>query len=195
VGAGTAADPIEAGRQLSADYIVTGNLEAGGGALRVTFQFNDAHSGARLWSQTISPVLENPNTAAAEAEVAGHANELLQFAILNAEDTRLSSAGDIGKTSWGCAVQAWLLFFKPEAAARVRECLEAAVQTEPLNPNAWKALAVVLRDQRYWGWGLPPQESSVEKRAYLAERVLQTALRARDLAPGDVYAQFETAMG
>ena len=36
-GAG-AADPIDAGRQLNADYVVTGNLEAGGDALRVTFQ-------------------------------------------------------------------------------------------------------------------------------------------------------------
>ena len=36
---GTAGDPIEAGRQLNADYAVTGNLEAGGDALRVTFQF------------------------------------------------------------------------------------------------------------------------------------------------------------
>ena len=71
-GAG-AADPIDAGRQLNADYVVTGNLEAGGDALRVTLQLADVHSGARLWSQTISPVLEKPNTSAAEAEVAGRA--------------------------------------------------------------------------------------------------------------------------
>ena len=37
-GAAGTADPIEAGRQLNADYVVTGNLEAGGEALRVTFQ-------------------------------------------------------------------------------------------------------------------------------------------------------------
>jgi class 3 adenylate cyclase/TolB-like protein len=54
--AGSAGDPIEAGRQLNADYVVTGNLEAGGDALRVTFQVDDVHSGARIWSHTISPV-------------------------------------------------------------------------------------------------------------------------------------------
>ena len=37
-GAASGADPIEAGRQLNADYVVTGNLEAGGDALRVTLQ-------------------------------------------------------------------------------------------------------------------------------------------------------------
>ena len=91
--AGSAADPIEAGRQLNADYVVTGNLEAGGDALRVTFQVDDVHSGARIWSQTISPVLESVNTAAAEAEVAGRAEGLLSAAILDAERTRLSVRG------------------------------------------------------------------------------------------------------
>ena len=73
-----AADPIEAGRQLNADYVVTGNLEAGGDALRVTFQVDDVHSGARIWSQTISPVLESVNTAAAEAEVAGRRGRVVE---------------------------------------------------------------------------------------------------------------------
>jgi adenylate cyclase len=193
--AGSTGDPIEAGRQLNADYVVAGNLEAGGDALRVTFQLNDVHSGARLWSQTISPVLEKPNTAAAEAEVAGHAKWLLTDAIISAEYARLSSTGDIEKTSWGCAVQGWSIFSRPETTARARQCLEAAAQREPSNPNVWRALAVVLRSQRTWGWGLPPEEANVEKRAHLADQALQTALRARDLAPFDAFAQFEVAMG
>jgi TolB-like protein len=113
-GAGAAADPIEAGRQLNADYIVTGNLEAGADALRVTYQLNDVHSGARLWSQTISPVLEKPTTTAAEAEVAGHAMSALAFAVLNAEYARLSSSGHIGKTAWGCVLQGYFIWLKPE---------------------------------------------------------------------------------
>ncbi len=193
--AGGAADPIEAGRQLNADYIVTGNLEAGGDASRVTYQLNDVHSGARLWSQTISPVLEKPTTMAAEAEVAGHGTSALAFAVLNAEYARLSSTGDIGKTTWGCAVQGYFVYPKPETAARARECLEAAAQSDPSNPNVWGALATVLSAQRTFGWGLPPEEASVEKRAYLADRVLQTALRARDLAPMDGSAQFTVARG
>jgi adenylate cyclase len=187
------ADAIDAGRQLNADYVVTGNLEAGGDALRVTLQLADVHSGARLWSQTISPVLEKPNTAAAEAEVAGRAESLLDEAILEAESARLSSAGDITKTTWGCV----LLGFnpKPDTAASARECLEAAVQREPSNPNVWESLAEVINAQRVWGWGLPPEEASAEKRVHLADRVLQAALHAQDLAPLSGHAQYYVALG
>jgi adenylate cyclase len=192
--AGTgSADAIDAGRQLNADYVVTGNLEAGGDALRVTLQLADAHSGARLWSQTISPVLEKPNTAAAEAEVAGRAESLLDEAISEAESARLSSAGDITKTTWGCV----LLGFnpKPDTAASARECLEAAVQREPSNPNVWESLAEVINAQRVWGWGLPPEEASAEKRVHLADQELHAALHAQDLAPLSGHAQYYVALG
>jgi adenylate cyclase len=194
-GAAGTADPIESGRQLNADYVVTGNLEEGGDALRVTFRADDVHSGARIWSQTISPVLESVHTAAAEAEVAGRAEGLLSAAILDAERTRLSAAGDIEKTTWGCVLLGFASDQKPDTFARARDCLEAAAQREPSNANVWKALAGVIAGQRLFGWGLPPEEASVEERSHLADRQLQAALRARDLAPLDILAQFSVAAG
>ncbi|MGB7976602.1 MAG: adenylate/guanylate cyclase domain-containing protein [Roseiarcus sp.] len=193
--AGSAADPIDAGRQLNADYVVTGNVEAGGDALHVTFQLDDVHSGARLWSQTISPVLENPNTAAAEAEVTRRAEARLRNAILDAERARLSSAGDIEKTTWGCVVKGFAANTRPDVAAGARKCLEAAAEREPSNANVWGALADVIQNQRVWGWGLPPEEASVENRSHLADRVLQAGLRAQDLAPLDPLTQLRVAMG
>jgi adenylate cyclase len=193
--AASTADPIDAGRQLSADYVVTGNLEAAGDALRVTFQVDDVHLGARVWSRTVSPTLESASGAAAEAEVAGRAEGLLSDAILDAERVRLSSAGDIEKTTWGCVLEGFATDQKPDTVARARECLEAAAQREPANANVWEALASVIAVQRIWGWGLPPEEASVEKRAHLADRQLQAALRARDLAPLDSRAQFYAAQG
>ena len=189
------ADAIDAGRQLNADYVVTGNLEAGGDALRVTLQLADVHSGARLWSQTISPVLEKPNTAAAEAEVAGRAESLLDEAILEAERARLSSAGDITKTTWGCVLLGFGAATKPDTVASARACLEAAAKREPSNPNVWESLAEVVNAQRVWGWGLPPDEASVEKRSHLADLVLQAALHAQDLAPLSGHAQYYVALG
>jgi adenylate cyclase len=172
---GSVADPLEAGRRLNADYAITGNLEAGGDAFRVTFQLDDVHSGARLWSRTLSPILESGNTA--EDEVSGRADALLGNAILDAERARLAAAGEIQKTTWGCV----LLGFvggQPDTVASARDCLEAAAQREPSSPNVWVALATVIEQQRIWGWGLPAEEASVGKRAHLADRQLQTGLRA-----------------
>jgi tetratricopeptide (TPR) repeat protein len=45
------------------------------------------------------------------------------------------------------------------------------------------------------GLGLPPEEASVDKRSHLADRQLQAALRARDLAALDSRAQFSVAAG
>jgi tetratricopeptide (TPR) repeat protein len=194
-GAAGTTDPIESGRQLNADYVVTGNLEEGGEALRVTFQADDVHSGARIWSQTISPVLESVHTAAAEAEVAGRAEGLLSAAILDAGRTRLSAAGDIEKTTWGCVLLGFASDQKPDSVARARDCLDAAAQREPSNANVWEALAGVINNQRIWGWGLPPEDASVDKRAHLADRVLQAALCVRDLAALDSRAQFSVAQG
>jgi tetratricopeptide (TPR) repeat protein len=77
----------------------------------------------------------------------------------------------------------------------VRDCLEAAAQKEPLNANVWIALENVVRGQRVWGWGLPPDEASIEMRDHLADRELQAGVRAVDLAPYDAKAQTALANG
>ena len=117
--------------------------------------------------------------------MAGRAEALLSAAILDAERTRLSAAGDIGKTTWGCVLLGLGVDQKPDTVARARDCLEAAAQREPSNANVWEGACLVIDNQRLWGWGLPPEEASVEKRVHLADRELQAALRAHDLAPLD----------
>jgi tetratricopeptide (TPR) repeat protein len=139
--------------------------------------------------------VECVHTAAAAAYVAGRGYGLLSAAILDAERTRLSAAGAIEKTTWGCVLLGFASDQKPDTVARARDCLEAAAQREPSNANVWQALSLVVGNQRIWGWGLAPEEASVEKRAHLADRVLQVALRARDLAPLDSRAQFSVARG
>jgi tetratricopeptide (TPR) repeat protein len=88
-----------------------------------------------------------------------------------------------------------LFYLAKTRDARARDCLEAASQSDPSNPNVWATLATVLNGQRTFGWGLPPEEASVEKRVHLGDRVLQAALRARDLAPLDSSASFTVTLG
>ena len=186
-----AADPIAAARELNADYVVTAEVDSGADSPRATFHVDDAHSGARLWSQTLAPILEDPKSSAAEEELAGRAGSLMKGAIFNAELTRAKAkkAGEL--TSYDCVILG--LADNPDTTARARDCLEAAAQKEPLNANVWVALSGVIRAQRIVGWGLPPEEAVIEKRSHLADRVFQAGLRAVDLAPHDAGAQTQLA--
>jgi adenylate cyclase len=186
-----AADPIAAARELNADYVVTAEVDSGADSPRATFHVDDAHSGARVWSQTLAPILEDPKSGAAEEEIAGRAGSLMKGAIYNVELTRAKAkkAGEL--TSYDCVILG--LADNPDTTARARDCLEAAAQKEPLNANVWVALTGVVRAQRIVGWGLPPEEAVIEKRSHLADRVFQAGLRAVDLAPHDAGAQTQLA--
>jgi hypothetical protein len=159
----------------------------------VTFHVDDARSGARVWSQTLAPILEDPKSGAAEEELAGRAGSLMQDAIFNAELTRAKAKKDGEQTTYDCDILG--IGDDPVAAARVRDCLEAAAEREPLNANVWRALWDVVGPQRVWGVGLPPDEASIEKRDHLADRQLQAAVRAVDLAPHDAHVQAVLALG
>jgi adenylate cyclase len=185
------ADPVAAEREIGGDYVVTAEVDSGADSPRATFHVDDAHSGARVWSQTLAPILEDPKSGAAEEEIAGRAGWLMQGAILNAEVTRAKAKKDGERTTYNCVVLALGL----DTTGRLRDCLEAAAQKEPLNANVWIALSIVVSDQRIWGWGLPPDEAGIDKRAHLADRQLQAAVRAVDLAPYDTAAQNVLAHG
>jgi adenylate cyclase len=187
------ADAVAAGREIGADYVVTAEVDSGADSPRAAFHVDDAHSGARVWSQTLAPILEDRKSAPAEEELAGRAGALMQDGILLAEHKRAESKKDGERTTYDCYVLA--MMDNPDTAARLRDCLEAAAQKEPLNANVWVALAVVVLDQRINGWGLPPDEASIEKRSHLADRVLQATVRAVALAPQDARAQSMLAHG
>ena len=103
-------DPIEAARQIGADYVVTGNVRSGAAALRVSFQVDDVRSGARIWSKTLEPTAEAIQTGAGEAEVAGRASALIGLggngAISDVEFKRTQTKPAGMLSSSECIVQA-----------------------------------------------------------------------------------------
>ena len=163
------ANLIDAGRQLNADYVLTGNVEAAGDGLRVTFQVDDVHSGTRLWSRTVTPILESGNTLAAEDEVAGRAEGLLSNAILNAERTRLSSEGDVEQSTWACVLQGFASNTKPDTVASARDCLEAAAQREPSNANVWEVVGQCHQPAKGLGLGIAARGGERRKSGHLAD--------------------------
>ena len=98
------AEPVAAGRELGADYAVTGDVESGGDALRVTLHVDDVHSGAQVWSQTLSPILEEAKSGAAEDELAGRAGSLMNETIMVGEQRRAQAKDDRARTTYDCVV-------------------------------------------------------------------------------------------
>jgi hypothetical protein len=126
-------------------------------------------------SQTLAPILEEAKSGAAEEELAGRAGSLVNEAILVAEQRRARSKIDEARTAYDCVLLGFGLgrTVNPATAAGLRGCLETAARQDPSNPDIWMALANVVRQQRVWGWGLPPGEASIERRGALADRQLQ----------------------
>ena len=181
-------------KPLDADYVLDGNLEGGGAELRISVHLSDARSGARLWATTILPILEDPASARAEDEVAGHAAGALRYPLYAVELQRLEKVGQ-SDSAYGCLLKVNLVV--PGDFARLRQCEEKAVISEPNNAFAWEGLAVAVQTQLAFGWGLPPEEASAEKRAMLKEKIYDAHARAKALAPdepdiisGMVYANF-----
>ena len=173
-------------KSADAAYVFGGNLEAGSPALRISVHLSDAHTGKRLWASTLDPILEDRGTAKAEDEVAGRAAAVVRYPIKETELSRLEQSGQ-SRNAYGCLLKLYLGI--PAEAASLRECEEAEVAKEPNNAFAWEGLAIVLGQQRYFAWGLPPDEASSEKRDALSGRIYDAYLRAKELAPNDIEIQ------
>ena len=116
----------------------------------------------------------------------------MQREILNAELTRAKTKKDGERTAYDCVV----LGFgdNPDAAGRLRDSSRPR-RKKTLERQRLGSAYVVVADQRIWGWGLPPDEAGIEKRGHLADRQLQAAVHAVDLAPHDTLAQGMLAHG
>jgi tetratricopeptide (TPR) repeat protein len=117
-------------------------------------------------------------------------------AITNAEFQNSQSKPAIELTPYECIVQGITANSIQTALAvtRARECLDPLVKREAGNAMAWGALSVVLLNQRNWGYGLPPEQArDIQARLYLNQQILETALKAVDLAPADPYARSRLA--
>ena len=175
-------ESVGADKSADADYVLDGLLEGGGPGLRISVHLIDSRFGAQRWATTISPLLEDASSAKAEDEVAGQAAGALRYPFYNAQVQRLEKVGQ-SHSAYGCMLKGYLN--NPAEAARLRQCEEEAVAREPTNVFAWLGLALVLQEQFYYGWGLPPEDSSAEKRAILRDKIYEAHMRAKSLAPED----------
>jgi tetratricopeptide (TPR) repeat protein len=75
-----------------------------------------------------------------------------------------------------------------EPVAKARDCLDRLTRTEPGNAAAWATLVLVFNAQRNTGFALPPEEATnIHQRLYLADKAVEAANRAVEIAPNDAF--------
>jgi TolB-like protein/DNA-binding winged helix-turn-helix (wHTH) protein len=183
------------GGTLGADYLVNGSLRRNGDLSRVDIQLSDARTGAQVWSKTFEATMSVANLLATQDEISGQASAMIGGywgAIGTAEYKRIQTKSSIELTPYECIVQG--VVGTPsdatitEPITKARECLERLTRLEPRNAAAWAALVLVFNNQRNWGSASPTGEvASVDTRLYLADKAVEAANRAVEIAPNDAF--------
>jgi TolB-like protein len=183
------------GRTHGVDYFVDGNLRRDGDLCRIDIQLSDARTGAQVWSKTFKAKASAANLAAIQDEISGQTSAMIGSywgAIGAAEYKRIQNKPSAELTPYECIVQGVIGTPTdatiPEPVAKARDCLERLTRDEPRNAAAWAALVLVFNNQRTWGFPSPTGEvASVETRLYLADKAVEAANRAVEIAPNDAF--------
>jgi TolB-like protein/DNA-binding winged helix-turn-helix (wHTH) protein len=183
------------GRALGVDYLVEGILRQDGELARIDIQLSDARTGTQVWSKTFKANLAGSNLLATQDEISGQASAMIGSywgAIGAAEYKRIQNKPGSELTPYECIVQGVIGIPTDatvlEPVAKARECLERLTRAEPRNAAAWAALVLVFNSQRTWGFPSPTGDvGSVEDRLDLADKAVEAANRAVEIAPNDAF--------
>jgi TolB-like protein len=183
------------GRALGVDYLVDGNLRRDGDLSRIDIQLSDARTGAQVWSKTFKANVGASSLLATQDEISGQASAMIGSywgAIGTAEYKRIQTKSSAELTPYECIVQGVIGTptdaTVPEPVAKARDCLERLTSKEPRNAAAWAALVLVFNNQRTWGFASPTGEvAGVDTRFYLADKAVEAANRAVEIAPNDAF--------
>lgn len=182
-------------RALGVDYLVEGNVWQDGELARIDLQLSDARTGTQVWSKTFRADLAASNLLAIQDEISGQASAMIGSywgAIGAAEYRRIQNKPSAELTPYECIVQGVIGIPTDatvlEPVAKARESLERLTREEPRNAAAWAALVLVFNNQRTWGFPSPTGDAgSVEDRLDLADKAVDAANRAVEIAPNDAF--------
>jgi adenylate cyclase len=181
--------------KLDANYVVEGSVRRLGDQIRVTAQLIESSGGNHVWSQNYERNATATNLLAMQEDVAGKISAELgswagEIGKAELQRTRSKPVGEL--SAYECMIQQGSMAGLPslETIQRSRACLDTLVKREPNYVEGWVLLASTLNIQRQFGFGLdPPEAGDVDKRAYLAGRVMAAATRAVELAPDSAFAR------
>ena len=177
--AGQSVDIRQAGKELSARYVMEGTLRQAGGKLRLTVQLVDTSSGAHLWAETYERAFSPEVTFELQDDLVPRIVSTVadQYGVLpRSMSETLRSKSEESLTPHEALLRSFSFLerISPTEHATARRILERAVERDPNQADAWAMLAI-LYDTEF--------ADEFNPRPDPLERAMAAAQRAVDLAP------------
>jgi adenylate cyclase len=186
------ADPQQLKRELGIDYLLTGSVRHDQGQIRLSTRLVDAGSGEIVWSDSYSDELTPSNVFEIQDDVSKQVSAVVAGnygVIAEAGQTEAQTRPPTSLAAYDCVLRyySYQRSFDRQEHARVRACLERAVELDPDYADAWAVLANVYAQEYRFGYN--PRPELYDPR----ERSLAAAKRAAEIEPRNPTAQLMLA--
>lgn len=185
-------DPKALRKRLGIDYLLSGRVRREGNRIKLSSRLVDARSGNIVWVGSFRDELTPSNVFEIQEHVSQQVSALIASnygAIAEAGRTEAQRQPPTSLAAYDCVLRyyAYQKAFNRQEHAKVRTCLERAVELDPGYADAWAVLANVYAQEYRFGYN--PQPELYDAR----ERSLAAANRAVNIAPRNPTAQLMLA--
>jgi TolB-like protein len=186
------ADPQHLKRELGVNYLLDGSVQREMDALKLSTRLIDAESGKIIWSETYGDKLTLSHVFEIQEDVSRQVSAIIASnygVIAEAGQTEAQRQPPTSLAAYDCVLRYYHYqkSFDQQEHARVRACLEHAVELDPDYSDAWAVLANVYAQEYRFGYN--PRPELYDSR----ERSLAAADRAVEIEPRNPTAQLMLA--
>ena len=186
------ADPQHLNRELGVDYLLDGSVRRERDKIRLSTRLVDAESGKIIWSETYGDELIPSNVFEIQEDVSQQVSAIVASnygLIAEADLTEAQRRPPKSFAAYDCVLRYYHYqrSFDPQEHAKVRACLERAVELDPDYADAWAVLANIYAQEHRFGFNPRPELYDSH------ERSLTAAYRAVEIEPRNPTAQLMLA--
>jgi TolB-like protein len=186
------ADPARLRDELGIDYLLDGSVRHDSGSIRLSTRLVDARSGKIIWSESYGSELTPSNVFEIQEDVSQQVSAIIAGnygMIAEADLAGASHRPSKSFAAYDCVLRYYHYqrSFGRQEHARVRDCLEHAVELDPDYSDAWAVLANIYAQEHRQG--LNPRPELYDS----TERSLTAAYRAVELEARNPTAQLMLA--
>lgn len=169
-------DPVAVGRDLDADYVISGSVRQSGDEVRITGRLIDAQTGNQIWAESYDSELTAANLFSLQADVAQRVVATIgdPTGVLNRVGFEaLRDRPTDSLQAYECVLRAYayLRIHDDQSHALARDCLERAVELDPDYAEAWAQLAYLYREEYHHNRN--PRPGSLDRADRAAQRALE----------------------